>query len=39
MMMTPGRVAAVLGMTVAMCAAAAFIAMNKVRTADPAEVF
>jgi putative ABC transport system permease protein len=37
--MTPGRAALVLLLTAAMCGAAALVALRKVRSADPAEVF
>jgi putative ABC transport system permease protein len=39
MAMTPERLAAVLGLTIAMCSLAAAMALRRVRTADPAEVF
>ena len=37
--MTPERALAVLGLTIAMCTLAALMALRKVRSADPAEVF
>jgi putative ABC transport system permease protein len=37
--MTPGRAALVLLLTAAMCGTAALVALRKVRSADPAEVF
>ena len=37
--MTSGRAATVLGLTVAMCVASGLLAVRKVRTADPAELF
>ena len=37
--MTPGRAALVLLLTAAMCGSAALVALRKVRSADPAEVF
>ncbi len=37
--MTPGRSLAVLGLTLLMCGAAALVALRKVRSADPAEIF
>ena len=39
MWMTPGRVVFVLGLTVVMCAGSALLALRKVQTVDPAEVF
>jgi len=39
MELTPERIAAVLGLTIAMCAVSALFAMRKVRSADPAEIF
>jgi putative ABC transport system permease protein len=39
MELTPARIAAVLGLTIAMCAVSALFAMRKVRNADPAEIF
>jgi putative ABC transport system permease protein len=39
MRLTPGRAAAVLALTVAMCAVAGLIALRRVLRADPAEVF
>ena len=38
-LMTPDRAAMVLGLTVVMCAVSALLAMRKLRSADPAEVF
>jgi putative ABC transport system permease protein len=38
-LMTPDRGALVLALTVAMCAVSALLAMRKLRSADPAEVF
>lgn len=38
-LMTPDRGVMVLGLTVLMCAASALLAMRKLRSADPAEVF
>jgi putative ABC transport system permease protein len=37
--LTPGRFALVLGMTVVMCVASGLLALRKVQTVDPAEVF
>jgi putative ABC transport system permease protein len=37
--MTPGRAAGVLVLTLGMCGSAAIMALRKVRSADPAEVF
>ncbi|MEN8160522.1 MAG: ABC transporter permease DevC [Myxococcota bacterium] len=37
--MTPGRAALVLLLTAAMCGTAALVALRKVRSADPAEIF
>jgi putative ABC transport system permease protein len=37
--MTPGRALAVLALTLAMCGVSALMALRKVRSADPAEVF
>jgi putative ABC transport system permease protein len=37
--LTPGRAAAVFGLTLAMCAVSGFLALRKVRRLDPAEVF
>lgn len=37
--MTPGRAAAVLFLTLGMCGLSALVALRKVRSADPAEVF
>ena len=39
MIMTPERVLAVLSLTIAMCAVSGLIALRKLRSADPAEVF
>ncbi|HEY8504026.1 MAG TPA: ABC transporter permease DevC [Gemmataceae bacterium] len=39
MVLTWGRVALILGLTVAMCAVSGVVALRRVRTADPAEVF
>jgi putative ABC transport system permease protein len=39
MRMTPLRVLLILGMTAAMCVASGALALRKVKTADPAEVF
>jgi putative ABC transport system permease protein len=39
MAMTPGRLAGVLALTVGMCCLAAAMALRRVRSADPAEVF
>ena len=39
LIMTPGRILAVLSLTIAMCAVSGLIALRKVRSADPAEVF
>jgi hypothetical protein len=36
---TFGRVALVLGLTVLMCAVSGALAMRKLRSADPAEIF
>jgi putative ABC transport system permease protein len=38
-LMSPDRAATVLALTVAMCAVSALLAMRKLRSADPAEVF
>jgi putative ABC transport system permease protein len=37
--MTPGRALAVLLLTLAMCGVSALVALRKVRSADPAEIF
>lgn len=37
--MTAGRVVAVLALTLVMCGVSALMALRKVRSADPAEVF
>ena len=37
--MTPERAALVLALTIFMCAISALLAMRKLRSADPAEVF
>ena len=37
--LTPGRIASVLGLTIAMCTISALFALRKVRSADPAEIF
>jgi putative ABC transport system permease protein len=37
--LTPGRIGLILGLTVAMCVASGLLALRKVRTVDPAEVF
>ncbi len=37
--MTPGRALVVLGLTLGMCGVAAWMALRKVRSADPAEIF
>jgi putative ABC transport system permease protein len=39
MQMETGRSLLVLGLTIAMCSVSALIALRKVRSADPAEVF
>ena len=39
MLLTPERIAIVLGLTIAMCAISALFALRKVRRADPAEIF
>jgi putative ABC transport system permease protein len=39
MRMTPFRILLILGMTAAMCVASGVLALRKVKTADPAEVF
>ncbi len=38
LVMTPERIAAVFSLTLAMCAAAGLLALNKLKTADPAEI-
>ncbi len=39
LIMTPGRILAVLSLTIAMCAVSGLIALRKLRSVDPAEVF
>ena len=39
MLLTPGRFALILGLTVVMCVASGFLAVGKVKKVDPADVF